>query len=86
MMRFNELTAELSGAPVFYGDSLFARTRAALARGYRRAIKARQASVDLRVKGYLSRHSDEQLSELGFNADEIKAVRRQANREPRLWY
>lgn len=86
MMRFNTLTAELSGAPIFYGDGIVNRARASLARGYRRLVKARQESAQLQVYAYLSRHSDVALGELGFSADEIKAVRRQTGREPRLWY
>lgn len=85
MMRFNDLTAELSGAPI-YGDGILNRARTALARGYRRAIKARLQTAQLRIYSFLSRHTDEQLAEFGYGPDEIKAVRRQAAREPRLWY
>lgn len=85
MMRFNDLTAELSGAPI-YGDGILNRARAAFARGYRRAIKARQQTAQLRIYSFLSRHSDEELTAFGYGPDEIRAVRRQAGREPRLWY
>lgn len=84
MMRFNDLTAELSGAPV--GDGFLERARAALSRGYQRAIAARQASAELKIRSYLNRHSDVQLAEFGFDPHEIKVIRRQAEREPRLWY
>lgn len=84
MMRFNDLTADLSGAPI--GDGLIERLRGAFSRGYRRAIAVRQARAELKISSYLNRHSDEALGELGFNPHEIKAIRRQAEREPRLFY
>lgn len=84
MMRFNDLTAELSGAPV--GEGFFERVRGAFSRGYRRALAARQMNADIAIKSFLSRHSDAQLGELGFSPHEIKAIRRQGEREPRLWY
>ena len=84
MMRFNDLTADLSGAPI--GDGLIERLRGAFSRGYRRAIAVRQASAELKISSYLNRHSDQALGELGFNPHEIKAIRRQAEREPRLFY
>lgn len=84
MMRFNDLTAELSGAAI--GDGFLDRVRASFSRGYRRAIAARQASAQAKMSGYLSHHTDERLADFGFGADEIKAIRRQAGREPRLWF
>lgn len=84
MMRFNDLSAELSGTPI--GAGLFDRIRGAFSRGYRRALAARQMNADSAIKGFLNRHSDAQLGEFGFSPHEIKAIRRQGEREPRLWY
>ncbi len=84
MMRFNDLTADLSGSPI--GDGLVERLRGTFSRGFRRALAARQASAELKISSYLNRHSDEELGDLGFNPHEIKAIRRQAAREPRLFY
>jgi hypothetical protein len=84
MIRLDNLTADFSslGERRPFGT----KVRALLSRSYRALIAAQEARAKAIVHPYLARHDDQILHSLGYNAEEIKVIRRKADREPRLWY
>jgi hypothetical protein len=84
MIRLDNLTADFTSLGERRPFGM--KVRALLSRSYRALVAAQEARAKAIVQPYLARHDDQVLFNLGFNAEEIKVIRRQADREPRLWY
>ena len=60
--------------PAAIGDEAAPR-KGIFARAFDRFVEARMKQGELQVKSYLTKLSDARLQDIGFNPDEIKALR-----------